>query len=80
VHIYHFDNQLLMATISVGNMEVELKIFKVREAYLGSILLNHFDRNLRIKRNLVKFKFVIMTLHICMDLKYLGVQDYCPQS
>jgi hypothetical protein len=42
---------------------------------LGSILQRRFGQNLRIKLSLVKCKFVIMTLHIWLHIKYLKVKD-----
>jgi hypothetical protein len=35
----------------------------VLQVFLGSILSNRFGRNLRVKSDFVKFKFVIMILN-----------------
>jgi hypothetical protein len=45
-------------------VKVEVLLEVAREAELGSILRNRFDRNLPMKFDLVKFKFVNMRLHI----------------
>jgi hypothetical protein len=43
------------------NVDIESLSSSCNSVELGSILWNRFGRNLRIKHNLLKFKFVIST-------------------
>jgi hypothetical protein len=63
--------------LAVRVVAVDQLVKLVVERLLGSIRLNRFGRNLRVKPNLVKIKLLFMTLYVLMASKYLKIQVIC---